>query len=248
MSYILEALKKSDLQRQQGATPTLTSVQIPAEETRPRTLSWIVLPGTILFVAGILIGWLQPWKTEPARPPVAEKSAAQAPAVQASPSPTPASVPAAPPEALPARTAPLQATPAAAIVATPPNPGAPARPALAALATSAAPGPAPQESVAAASKPPPAADPVPATSKAPAVAEQKPIPKAELPPAIRQELPNLSVSIHAYSGKPAKRVVSVNDQLLYEGDTLAPGLILEQITPDGMIFSYKGFRFSQGLR
>lgn len=241
MSYILEALKKSDQQRQQGATPTLTSVQIPAEETRPRTLSWIVLPAAILFVAGILIGWLQPWKTEPARPPVAEISAAPAPAVQASPSPAPASVPAAPPEALPARTAPLQATPAAAIVATPPNPGAPARPALAALATPAASGPAPQESVA-------AADPVPATSKAPAVAEQKPIPKVELPPAIRQELPKLSVSIHAYSGKPAKRVVSVNDQLLYEGDTLTPGLILEQITPDGMIFSYKGFRFSQGLQ
>jgi general secretion pathway protein B len=245
MSYILEALKKSDQQRQQGATPTLTSVQIPAEETRPRTLSWIVLPAAILFVAGILIGWLQPWKTEPARPPVSEISAAPAPAVQASPSPAPASVPAAPPEALPAPTAPLQATPAAAIVATPPNPGAPARPAL---ATPATPGPAPQESAAAASKPPPAADPVPATSKATAVAEQKPIPKAELPPAIRQELPKLSVSIHAYSSKPAKRVVSVNDQLLYEGDTLAPGLILEQITPDGMIFSYKGFRFSQGLQ
>ena len=244
MSYILEALKKSDQQRQQGATPTLTSVQIPAEETRPRTLSWIVLPAAILFVAGILIGWLQPWKTEPARPPVAEISAAPAPAVQASPSPAPASVPAAPPEALPARTAPLQATPAAAIVATPPNPGAPARPAL---ATPATPGPALQESVAAASKPP-AADPVPATSKAPAVAEQKPIAKADLPPAIQQELPKLSVSIHAYSSKPAKRVVSVNDQLLYEGDTLAPGLILEQITPDGMIFSYKGFRFSQGLQ
>ena len=29
---------------------------------------------------------------------------------------------------------------------------------------------------------------------------------------------------------------------------VAPGLKLEQITPDGMIFSYKGYRFSRGVR
>jgi hypothetical protein len=29
---------------------------------------------------------------------------------------------------------------------------------------------------------------------------------------------------------------------------LMSGLQLEQITPDGMIFSYKGYRFKRGIR
>jgi hypothetical protein len=33
-----------------------------------------------------------------------------------------------------------------------------------------------------------------------------------------------------------------------EGGYLTPGLMLEQITPDGMIFSYKGYRFRHGLQ
>lgn len=44
---------------------------------------------------------------------------------------------------------------------------------------------------------------------------------------------------------PRNRLVDINDRLLREGMTVAPGLTLEQITPDGMIFSYKGYRFSR---
>jgi hypothetical protein len=36
--------------------------------------------------------------------------------------------------------------------------------------------------------------------------------------------------------------------MLHEGEYVASGLRLEQITPDGMIFSYKGYRFSRGVR
>ena len=72
--------------------------------------------------------------------------------------------------------------------------------------------------------------------------------KAELPPAVLQELPAMAVSLHAYSDKPGNRLVSINNQLLQEGDSLMPGLILERITPKDMIFSYKGFRFRQGMQ
>ena len=70
---------------------------------------------------------------------------------------------------------------------------------------------------------------------------------ADLPVAIQQELPHMSISVHAYSGKSADRLVSVNDRLLREGDEVAPGLRLVQITPDGMVLSYKGYSFRRGV-
>ena len=70
---------------------------------------------------------------------------------------------------------------------------------------------------------------------------------ADLPVAIQQQLPAMSISVHAYSGKPDERLVGINGRLLHEGDEVAPGLKLEQITPDGMILSYKGYRFHHGV-
>ena len=58
----------------------------------------------------------------------------------------------------------------------------------------------------------------------------------------------MSILVHAYSTKPGDRIVSINDRLLREGADLAPGLTLEHITPDGMIFTYKGYRFQRGLQ
>ena len=53
---------------------------------------------------------------------------------------------------------------------------------------------------------------------------------------------------HLYSGKPKDRLVGINDRTLREGDSVEPGLVLEQITPDGMVLSYKGYRFLRGTR
>jgi general secretion pathway protein B len=58
----------------------------------------------------------------------------------------------------------------------------------------------------------------------------------------------MNITVHAYSRTPKDRLVGVNDKLLREGDTLTPDLVLERITPDGMIFSYKGSRFQRGVR
>jgi general secretion pathway protein B len=71
---------------------------------------------------------------------------------------------------------------------------------------------------------------------------------SELPIAIQQELPAMSITVHAYSSRPAERLVGINDRLLHEGDDVAPGLKLEQITPEGMILSYKGYNFRRGVR
>jgi hypothetical protein len=36
--------------------------------------------------------------------------------------------------------------------------------------------------------------------------------------------------------------------MLREGDYVVPGLKLEQITPEGMILSYKGYSFRRGVK
>jgi general secretion pathway protein B len=70
---------------------------------------------------------------------------------------------------------------------------------------------------------------------------------SELPSAVRSTLPEFKVSGHAYSPDRQTRVARVNDKILQEGQELAPGLRLEEITPDGIIFGYQGYRFRVGV-
>jgi len=70
----------------------------------------------------------------------------------------------------------------------------------------------------------------------------------ELPPPIQREIPEISIAFHAYSSNPKERRVMINGDMAEQGEQLAPGLNLEQITPDGVILAYKGFRFHQGVR
>jgi general secretion pathway protein B len=56
-------------------------------------------------------------------------------------------------------------------------------------------------------------------------------------------LPVFNVSGHAYSPEPGSRVARINDQILQEGQSLAPGLKVEEITPGGIVLSYQGYRF-----
>lgn len=77
--------------------------------------------------------------------------------------------------------------------------------------------------------------------------EQKIIAMTELPLAIQQEIPKMSISGHAYSTVPKERIVGLNDRLLQEGEYLSPGLRLEQITADGLVFSYKKYLFRHSL-
>ena len=69
----------------------------------------------------------------------------------------------------------------------------------------------------------------------------------ELPPAVRSALPEFKVSGHAYSPDRQTRVARVNDKILQEGQELAPGLRVEEIIPDGIIFTYQGYRFRVGI-
>lgn len=70
---------------------------------------------------------------------------------------------------------------------------------------------------------------------------------ADLPAALAQEVPKPAILIHSYSATPASRFVFISDRKWREGEFPAPGLKLEQITADGAIFSYRGYRFRRGI-
>ncbi len=65
----------------------------------------------------------------------------------------------------------------------------------------------------------------------------------DLPPAIQQELPKVQISALIYDSNPSSRIISIHGSAFHEGDNLAVGLRLESIIPEGIILSYKGFRF-----
>lgn len=202
MSYILDALKKSDQQRQRGATPTLPPAQATMAAPRQSSSVFYGVLAAVLLCAGIAIGWLHPWQAE---------------------QPAHATEP---------------------FAANPPIPNAgqtPLTPRPAQFAEQKLPAPSPAPAVQAISPREPA-------NPAAAEQEQRVMPFSGLPLAIQQEIPEIKIQLHSYSSKSINSIVSINSRMLKEGDSLVPGLRLEQITPDGVILSYKGYRFQHGIR
>ncbi len=242
MSYILDALRKSDQQRRRNAAPPLLLEPAAVEPPKQPALFAYALLALVLLGAGVAIGWLRPWQSVPTpqMPPASTPKLPelrQTPAPQAVPAPEP--VPelqaqhVAPPMTSGAAAAALGPVPAPATAVIEPTH---APPKVARKAAAPVPAPVPREAASGGSPPGAAAPAVPVMTM------------AELPLAIQQELPPMSISVHAYSGKAADRLVGINGRLLHEGDSVAPGLALEQITPDGMILSYKGYSFRHGVR
>jgi general secretion pathway protein B len=65
----------------------------------------------------------------------------------------------------------------------------------------------------------------------------------ELPPEVRRDVPKISATGYVYSADTGVRIVNVNERSLQEGDELVAGLKLEQIAPDHVLFSFRGYRF-----
>lgn len=213
MSYILDALKKADEQRQRAEPPTLRSAPAVVTATKKPSTWRYALIAVVLIGVALMAGWLQ--SRSSSKPSSSEPTAASHKPLAANPSP-------------PAFTAPPF-----------PIPSMPAPPL-----------PLPQTTVAAPhmSTNPPAANithGVPAAAEAPS---GRLLTMDELPIPVRQALPAMTVSMHAWSATPKARLVSINNQVLHEGDSVAPGLTLEEITTDGMIMSFRGYRFRRDVR
>jgi len=58
-----------------------------------------------------------------------------------------------------------------------------------------------------------------------------------------QALPELHLDVHVFATRPAERFVYVNMRKYHEGATLQEGPAIERIRRDGVILSYQGLRF-----
>ena len=252
MSYILDALRKAEAERQRGAVPGLhdqagaagLAAVSDASQRRGRRLPLII---GLLVVAVALVGVLMLnrglWPGA-AVPPAQERErqagTAQAPAgAQTVQSPAPAAGVTVAQAPVPPVTTPAPATVPSPLPAPVPAPAAaPAR--LAAPA--AVPLPTPQAPAPAAPQPAPAGNAI--ATPPPVAPAPQPLPRlADLPEAQRRELPALVVSGAVQSPDPASRMLILDGQVLREGDAPAPGLLLERIGPRAAVFSRGGVRF-----
>ncbi|MDO8466133.1 MAG: general secretion pathway protein GspB [Gallionella sp.] len=235
MSYILDALKKSDQQRQRGATPTLSATQVIAIAPKQPLLVYYGLLAAVLLGTGITVGWLRPWQAEQSTH-AAEPIAARSPiSITHQVVPIPLSEP---PEMARKKAQELPVQNSAPVVQRTHRVDAKQSDILAPVKS--------EVRGTMVSTPAPMSERY--ASPADTAQTQSAITMAELPLPLQQEIPAMTIQLHAYSSKPMNRLVSINSRMLHEGESLTPGLKLEQITLDGMIFSYKGYRFQHGVR
>ena len=65
----------------------------------------------------------------------------------------------------------------------------------------------------------------------------------DLPDSIQLQLPAIVVSAHIYSTNPLQRSIVINNNFMEEGEYVIDNLILHEITPNGAIFDYEDTRF-----
>ena len=221
MSYILEALRKADAERERGAVPDLHAQLLPpgaaeAQTEPPRTsvLPWLAFGVLLAIVAGG--AWYLLGRDEPAAVAIAPP-APPAPPVAAS--------------AVPAASAPQAAASTPVVAASVAEPAA-------------APPPKPVAKAAPPRRPPPPRPP-PRTEPpaARAVAPVRVPALGELPGELRQQVPQLVIGGSVYSPQASARMVVVNGQVFQEGSNLGPELKLEQIRQKAAVFSIRGQLF-----
>jgi general secretion pathway protein B len=235
MSFILDALKKSESDRQRRNGPALFEVKVAPPRTR--LPAWAIAIACLLAVNLGIVVWMV------LRRPAHEAAAVALPPAAAVPAPA-----AAPPSA-------AATVAAATVVAAPPAAAAPAPAAVAPAAVApaaAAPGPAPG----AASLP--AAGESNPEDYAPA---EEPPPGGPLGGHVRRgtasgvplyqdataapgtQLPQLRLDLHVFAARPQDRFVMINMHKLHEGESLPEGVRVDSITPDGAVMSYNGQKF-----
>lgn len=235
MSYILDALRRADAERERGEVPGLQSQQQHAalddEEAAPTRSRWMLAAIFALVIALVAaVGW-NFVGGEPPRSPVVVAVA-----------PVPVPVPIAPPPTVTVATA-------SSVAATP----APAPPSVA-TARLAEPRPAVRRAPASSpSTAPPATPSALATSAPPnkpptavpraAAPEARIYARAELPADVQRELPQVAIGGASYSNDAASRMVIINGQVFHEGDKIAAGLVLEKIKLKAAVLAYKGWRY-----
>jgi general secretion pathway protein B len=69
---------------------------------------------------------------------------------------------------------------------------------------------------------------------------------AELPDSVKRALPSISFAGHVYSTTKNQRSVMLNGKKMREGEEVTKGLLLEEITIEGVVLRSQGYRFTLG--
>jgi len=245
MSFILDALKKSETDRQRQSSPALFEVKVAAP--RRRFPPWAIGLGVLLGVNVLVLAWVllrQPQTAGEAAPPAANAAPATGGnAVVNSAPPGMVTVPAT--VTIPTTVnIPIGSAPSITMGTNNPEPGV--------VAPSSTP-PLAEEPLLSRQEPsvPPdydARDYAPAVTPAQAntAAAQRAgsIPSRDEVLAQGTQLPELRLDLHVYAVDPAQRFVFINMRKLREGEMLPDGVRVEHITTTGAQLSYRGTRFS----
>lgn len=224
MSYILEALKKSQAERQLGSAPSIHTLPIPtatASHGAADRTPWLLAGAGLLLALAVGVMW---WRQAPAPAPVPVVQSAAPVVIAAAPQPATIVVP----------PSPVPAPAPVAVPAAPKAAPAPVRPAHVS--------PSYVPPIPPAVKPAP---PVPAPVPEPvAAAPEENLPmQAQLPADVQGQLPRVTFGGYMYSKNPADRLLLIDKVLRREGEEVAPGLILEQLQPRSAVMNYRGTRY-----
>jgi len=235
MSYILDALRRAERERNLGKAPSLQVVMQHDASEKPRhTARLLLIAVTLLAVAGAIAALLlrqpnppAPGNTEtptaaPVITPVAPESVAELP----DEAPELSSLDdLAEPE--PAPIAPSAAEPEIDEIA---------EPALALQPEDL------QQNAPPTRKADAAAEPAPQTVAPPMEPENAggvPLLR-DLPPAYRADFPALSVEVHVFDRVPEKRWIMIGGRRYREGEVLGEGPRVVEINEEGIVFDYRG--------
>jgi len=243
MSFILEALKKSENARQRQSGPGLAG--LPEKTETKRSNMWPSIIGALLLINAIIVSVIL-LRGEP------ERVAAPAAALPPSATPAPASMQPAGQSRAPSATPSAQPEPASPEPAATderaqrPEHDAPTIRSLADEARQVTEPSTPAETAPAQTAT--ARQPVAQIPAEPSPADTEPagVSAAELPSV--QELylsgelsgPQLNLDLHVYFPQSSRRVVFISGKRYREGDQLDVGLTVKEIIPAGVILSRRG--------
>ena len=228
MSFILDALRKSEHERQRQAGPGIAD--IPVARAAPRVPVALIAVAALLAVnLGVLLYFMLRDETPEVLREAPVTVAPVAPAAsQPQPAPVAAIVPPAPAIAAPEHREVRPLTREAAPEL--PEEDAPAQPDPSLLPP--APGLVPP------------APSLPRPTLAGSRAGGESVPRLDtLPAQATAGLPALNLDLHIYATDPGQRAAFINGRRYREGDTMPEGVEVSSITPDGAVLSYRGQRF-----
>lgn len=254
MSYILDALKRADTERERerGNVPGLHSQNLPSgsiqrdRRRQPPKLARVVAWAGLLVLA-VVAAWAF-WPGAERQQDLASSTVSATEPVQPPAAQAPAKAPSAPTAAA---SEPLTATAPELPILAPPPPPPPPPPARAERPRAGGTADAPAASASGPATAP--ATPAPAATAPSGGSVAAPQPAAavrrfaELSPELRAQLPQVNVSGSTYSSNPKLRTLIANGKVIQEGDEIAPGLQVETIGQRSAVLNFKGTRYSIGF-